>query len=64
MTPGIATTTKKNLQKLWCGEKGTSSQVHGVFVHEEEVEVTHQVPRQFIHKTAAAENNTETMIHI
>lgn len=32
-----------NVQELWRGEEGASSQVHGVFEHEEEVEMAHQV---------------------
>lgn len=41
-----------NVQELWRGEEGASSQVHGVFEHEEEVEMAHQVSCQFIHKSA------------
>lgn len=61
---------KINLQELRCGEEGASSQVHGVFEHEEEVEVTHQVPCQFIYKPAQLQqreedesNCTETTLH-
>lgn len=48
----VHSTVAKHLQELRCGEQGTSPQVHGVFEHEEEVQVTHQVPCQFIYKPA------------
>lgn len=38
-------------QELWCGEEGPAAQIHGVFEHEEEVQMAHQVPNQFIDDT-------------
>lgn len=39
-------------QELWRGEEGASAQVHGVFEHEEKVEVADQIACQLIHKSA------------
>lgn len=43
---------KKSSQDIRGGDEGATSQVYGIFEHEEVVEVAHQVPCQLVNKTA------------
>ena len=54
---------KKHLQKLRGGEKISSSQVHWVSEHEEEIEMSNQISNELIDDPANREPNQFTDIH-
>lgn len=43
---------KRSSQDIRGGDEGATSQVYGIFEHEEVVEVAHQIPCQLVNKTA------------
>lgn len=43
---------RRSSQDIRGGDEGATSQVYGIFEHEEVVEVAHQVPCQLVNKTA------------